>query len=109
MKKLNVGQNKTIFKELAPINVNDSVLEIVPKPKKLSREYTKTSTAQPEPILKDYLRPAKRLEYTMPDINYGTEPETKMKDLVKEHFIDMCERIPTLSKPPYHIKSSEPL
>lgn len=106
MKKLNIAPNKTIYKQLAPINVNDSVLEILPKPKKLSREYT--STAQPEPILKNYLRPSKRLEYTMPDIDFDRhEPRTKMKDIVKEHFIEMCEQFPPLSQPPYYIKSSE--
>lgn len=107
LKKLNVGPNKTIYKQLAPINVNDSVLEIVPKPKRLGRAYT--STAQPEPILKNYLRPSKRLEYTVPDIDFGNDPRTKMKDFVKEHFVEMCERLPRLAQPPYYIKSTEPI
>lgn len=107
MKKLNVGPNQSIYKQLAPINVNDSVLEIVPKPKRLHSMYT--STAQPEPILKNYLRPSKRLEYTVPDIDFGNDPRTKIKDFVKEYFVEMSEHFPPLSRPPYYIKSPEPL
>ena len=60
-----------MFKNLTPINVNDSLLlpkEKVPIPKK----YVRSKEKIPEPDLRDFIEPVEPFEYFIP------EPEIKL-------------------------------
>lgn len=107
MKKLNVVSNKTVYKGLPPVNVNDSVLEIVPKPRKL--KMNRELTVDPEPILKDYLKPSKPLEYQIPidELEFKGEQRTTMKELANDNFRNLRESIPSHFKSPHYFKYPE--
>lgn len=60
MKKLNFVSHKPIYKNLLPINVNDSVLEVRPRSNDARRTKSKAeqyANKDPEPNLNDYLVP----------------------------------------------------
>lgn len=70
---LNVHPEKTVYKHLVPVNVNDSVLDVKPSPVRRqakSKTYVQMSK-DPEPILNRYLQPTPRLVHhlTLDDVD----------------------------------------
>lgn len=66
MKKLNIREGRNVYKELAATNVNDSVLGISDQRTRRSKSKKEfSSNTDPEPVLKDYLRPTISLTHTI--------------------------------------------
>lgn len=65
LKKLNFPSDKTVYKCLVPVNVNDSVLDVRPSSlRRQSKSKTRVqATKDPEPLLSHYLKPMPRLEH----------------------------------------------
>lgn len=75
---MNFGANQKVFRNLTPINVNDSLL--MPKEKtSIPRKYNRSSDKTPIPDLQDFLEPVAPYTYTVP------EPEIKV-DIIKYEF-----------------------
>lgn len=94
MKKLNIVTNKPIFKQLPPINVNDSVLEVTTKPRKFKMNKENCSTADPEPVLQNFLKPSAPLKYEIPmdlDDDFKYERSPTMKKLANSCFRNLRE------------------
>lgn len=79
VKKLNFVSNKSIYKHLVPVNVNDSVLEVKPKSKsRRSKLPAKGHGKDPEPELKDYLEPTERLQHRIDFDDIESDEEHKL-------------------------------
>ncbi|GAB0091334.1 hypothetical protein DMENIID0001_061650 [Sergentomyia squamirostris] len=63
-KKLNFGLHTKIYKNLAPINVNDSVIERDERP--FRKKYVTKSQRDPTPKLQDFLTPIEPHQYPLP-------------------------------------------
>lgn len=61
--KLNFVSHKPVFRNLQPINVNDSVLELRcgPASGHTKRKSVTRTDRDPEPVLNDYLQPVERI------------------------------------------------
>lgn len=69
--QLNLPVKTKIFKDLIPVNVNDSMLEDIYPKKQKQRLHTQTDK-DPEPVLGDYLTPIKPLELKIERCDYST-------------------------------------
>lgn len=67
LKKLNFPSDKSVYKCLVPVNVNDSVLDVKPSSlRRQSKSKTRVQTAKdPEPTLSHYLKPTPRLQHQL--------------------------------------------
>ncbi|XP_037902786.1 uncharacterized protein LOC119646412 [Hermetia illucens] len=65
-KKLNFPPDQPIFKNLIPINVNDSLLISSEEPKPFRKKYVAKTNKDPVPELSDFLTPIPPLEHVIP-------------------------------------------
>lgn len=66
MKKLNIPNGRNVYKELAPVNVNDSVLGLSHERTRRHRPRQELPAhVDPEPILTEYLRPTISLTHVI--------------------------------------------
>lgn len=91
LKKLNFHPDQSTYKNLVPINVNDSVLDVKSS---LMRQHSKSKTRvhaaakDPEPILSHYLKPTRRLEHrlTLDDDDDDDDSGINCKEKSSNHF-----------------------
>lgn len=109
MKKLNIPNGRNVYKQLAPVNVNDSVLGLDShnQRKRTKPRKSTASNVDPEPVLTDYLRPASPLTYTIEakkepnPKNIDSEPSSQksLNDFANECFLNLRETYDEMLKP----------
>lgn len=90
--RLNLPLKAKLFKDLIPVNVNDSILEdIFPKNQK-QRLHTQTEK-DPEPVLGDYLIPIKPLELKIERCDYSKVTPEETETFNYHRFYDLFKAL----------------
>lgn len=88
LKKLNFQSDKTVYKHLVPINVNDSVLDIKLTNRKSKHDFALAK--DPEPVLSHYLKPMVLLEHRL-TLDSDSDEDEKRYRVPTDHYQHMYQ------------------